>query len=91
MKSVGWEHILNIDNDGEKGGGWSHDLLNDAAFDGLMTKAHAGVFTAVMIAFPCSSSSIARLFDATNNDGGGSWSASHQRLRQPGRPAGSPH
>ena len=70
MKSVGWEHILNIDNDGEKGGGWSHDLLSDAVFDGLMTKAHAGIFTTVMIAFPCSSASIARLFDATNNDGG---------------------
>ena len=70
MKHIGWDSILNIDNDGEKGGGWSHDLLNDAVFDGLMARAKAGDFTAMMIAFPCSSSSVARLFDATNDDGG---------------------
>jgi ribosomal protein L18E len=70
MTSLGWKHILNIDNDGEKGGGWSHDLLNDEVHTKLMADATAGKFACMMIAFPCSSSSVARLFDATNNNGG---------------------
>ena len=70
MKSNGWLNVVQIDNDGEKGGGWQHDLLNDALFASLMTKAKAGTFGCMMIAFPCSSSSIARFFDATNGKGG---------------------
>ena len=35
-----------------------------------MAKAKAGTFGCMMIAFPCSSSSIARFFDATNGKGG---------------------
>ena len=52
MKAAGWDRILQIDNDGEKGGGWSHDLLNDAAYDSLLRRAHAGDFATLMIAFP---------------------------------------
>jgi hypothetical protein len=70
MKAAGWDRILQIDNDGEKGGGWSHDLLNDAAYSSLLRRAHAGDFATLMIAFPCSTSSIARFFDASNGDGG---------------------
>ena len=42
MKALNWDRVLQIDNDGEKGGGWQHDLLNDAAFAALLAKAHAG-------------------------------------------------
>ena len=70
MKAACWDRILQIDNDGEKGGGWSHDLLNDAAYSSLLRRAHAGDFATLMIAFPCSTSSIARFFDASNGDGG---------------------
>jgi hypothetical protein len=69
LRALGWQ-VIEIDNDGEKGGGWGHDLLNDANFHRLLVAAAAGAFDALMIAFPCSTFSIARFFDATNGDGG---------------------
>jgi hypothetical protein len=66
----GWLDVTQIDNDGEKGGGWAHDLLNDALYAQLLAAAHAGKFDALMIAFPCSTFSITRFFNASNANGG---------------------
>ena len=70
LTQAGWHDVVQIDNDGERGGGWGHDIHNDAAYSRLLARAAAGAFDGIMIAFPCSTSSIARFFDATNNDGG---------------------
>ena len=69
MRSAGWD-VDQIDNDGEEGGGWAHSVLNDEAYARLLADARAGRWRVMMIAFPCSTSSIARFFDATSNDGG---------------------
>ena len=42
MKAAGRKRVDMVDNDGENGGGWAHDLLNDAAFAKLLAKARAG-------------------------------------------------
>jgi hypothetical protein len=70
LRQCGWADVFQIDNDGERAGGWGHDLLNDARYAQELARASAGAFEGLMIAFPCSSSSIARMFDATNDDGG---------------------
>ena len=69
LSPQGWQ-VTDIDNNGEGGGGWTHDLLNDELFAALLTQASAGEFDAIMIAFPCSTFSITRFFDATNQNGG---------------------
>ena len=56
LRRAGWS-VVQVDNDGEKGGGWAHDLLNDAVFARMLADARAGAFLTLMIAFPCSSSS----------------------------------
>ena len=68
----GWASVEQIDNDAEKGGGWAHDLLRDSTFADLLARATAGAFDAILIAFPCSTFSITRFFDATadGKDGG---------------------
>ena len=43
--------------------------MNDARFAYLMRQAHNGEFQSMMIAFPCTTFSIARFFDALNDDG----------------------
>jgi hypothetical protein len=63
-----WDKVVQIDNDGERGGGWSHDLLNDSNFASLMRRAKEGEFDSMVIAFPCSTSSVSRLFDASTED-----------------------
>ena len=68
LKSHGWHHIVQIDNDGEKGGGSEHDLLNDELYDRLLREAREGRFHGLMIAFPCSTFSVARMFDASTAD-----------------------
>jgi len=70
MKAAGWLDVVQVDNDGEKGGGWGHDLLNDTAYTGLLADAKAGKFGTLMIAFPCSTFSISRFFDASTENGG---------------------
>ena len=70
LKRAGWESVEQIDNDGEHGGGWAHDLLNDATFSRLLARLSAGEYDALMIAFPCSTFAVTRLFDATDGDGG---------------------
>ena len=65
----GWHHVEQIDNDGERGGGWSHDLLNDATYSDLLKRATAGEYRAIMIAFPCSTFTVSRLFDASGDGG----------------------
>ena len=70
LRKLGWTEVVQMDNDGETGGGWAHDLLNDATFTKILADAKAGKFDAVMIAFPCSTFAITRFFDATNDEGG---------------------
>ncbi|MDC0525827.1 hypothetical protein OAO87_02415, partial [bacterium] len=70
MRAAGWE-VEQVDNDGERGGGWQHDLLNDSFFARLLERARAGEFQALMIAFPCGTFAVARFFDATDGKGGG--------------------
>ena len=69
LRTRGWSDVVQIDNDGEKGGGWSHDLLNDSLYAALLLKASQGYFDAIMVAFPCSTFSVTRLFDASVNGG----------------------
>ena len=66
LRTYGWS-VDQIDNDGERGGGWQHDLLNDATYADVLAKANSGRYDAVMIAFPCSTFSIARFFDASKD------------------------
>ena len=67
LKRSGWAEVSEIDNDAETGGGWSHDLMNDAVFTSIMADAHAGKFDALMVAHPCSTFSVSRHFDARNS------------------------
>ena len=63
LRDFGWSNIYDVDNNPTSGGGWEHDLLNDAFFAKLLSLATRGAFDAMMIAFPCSTFSAARLFD----------------------------
>jgi hypothetical protein len=65
LSAHGWTHVTQIDNDAEVGGGWQHDVLNDATYTKLLTECSAGQYDALMIAFPCSTFSVSRFFDAT--------------------------
>ena len=67
LQQRGWASVEQIDNDAEKGGGWAHDLLCDSTYAALLARATAGEFDAFLIAFPCSTFSITRFFDATAN------------------------
>ena len=67
LRARGWAEVDQVDNDGEKGGGWEHDLLNDASFAALLSKAAAGRWHAMHIAFPCSTGSVSRFFDASSD------------------------
>ena len=69
LRALGWAEVDQIDNDGEKGGGWGHDLLNDSVFSSLLAHAAAGRWDAIMIAFPCSTASVSRFFDAAVDGG----------------------
>jgi hypothetical protein len=68
LRSLGWTDVIQIDNDGQTGGGHDHDLLNDSLYDRLLADAHAGKFHGLLIAFPCSTFSVTRLFDASKGD-----------------------
>ena len=65
MADFGWGKVTNIDNSKALGGGWGDDLLNDRRYAELLETAEQGGYDAIMIAFPCSTFSIARFFDAT--------------------------
>ncbi len=52
---------LDRDYHPESGGGWEHNLLNDAFFEQLMTSATSGEIYAIVAGFPCSTFSVARL------------------------------
>ena len=64
-RSLGWT-VDDISSDGETGGGWQHDLLNDATYASLLAHAAAGDYDALMLAFPCSTFSASRFYDATS-------------------------
>ena len=65
LSAHGWTNVTQIDNDAEVGGGWQHDVLNDATYTKLLTECSTGQYDALMIAFPCSTFSVSRFFDAT--------------------------
>ena len=69
LKAQGWATVTQIDNGGESGGGWEHDLLNDATYTKILAEASAGAYDAIMVAFPCSTFSISRFFDASTAGG----------------------
>ena len=64
----GFKRVVSIDNDGEKGGGWEHDLLNDSTYAKLFADCASGKFDTMMVAFPCSTGSITRHFDASDGE-----------------------
>ena len=70
MQDCGWKHVDMIDNDGETGGGWSHDVLNDSSYSALKEKFRSGYYDAIHVGFPCSTGSLSRLFDAEGDDKG---------------------
>ena len=61
-QQFGWHRVIDIDNDPDASGGWSHDLLNDETFSKVLMLATRGAFDAMMVAFPCSTFSASRLF-----------------------------
>ena len=50
------------------GGGWTHDLLNDATYTRLLLNATKGEYDGIMVAFPCSTFALTRFFDASTED-----------------------
>ena len=68
LRALGWDDISQVDNDGKHGGGWAHDMLNDATFAGLYAKAAAGEWDAIMVAFMCNTATISRFFDASTDE-----------------------
>ena len=69
LRADGWRSIDMVDNDGEIGGGWRHDLLNDATYAELLSKARSGEYDSMHIGFPCSTGAVSRLFDAPSSAG----------------------
>ena len=70
MRDCGWKHTDKIDNDGESGGGWAHDVLNDSTYAALREKCKSGHYDAMHVGFPCSTGALSRLFDADGDDEG---------------------
>ena len=68
LTSHGWGTVMQIDNNVERGGGYNHDLMNDSLYTSLMKHAAAGDFDTILVAFPCSTFSVARFFDASKGD-----------------------
>ena len=87
MTRLGWAQVTEVDNDERNGGGWDSDLLNDSCYADLLARARRGDFHAIMIAFPCSTFSIARFFDASG-DGG---DKGPQAVRSKSSPDGLPN
>ena len=69
IKQFGWNNVTDLDNDNSTGGGWADDLMNDSKYSLLLQQAKEGSFDSMMIAFPCSTFSIARFFDAPDGHG----------------------
>ena len=69
IKQFGWNNVTDLDNDTSTGGGWADDLMNDSKYSLLLQQAKEGSFDSMMIAFPCSTFSIARFFDAPDGHG----------------------
>lgn len=38
LRSMGWSNVEQFDNDGERGGGWDHDLLRDETYAALRAR-----------------------------------------------------
>jgi hypothetical protein len=61
-QQFGWKTVINIYNDPDSSGGWTHDLLNDETYAKILALASRGAFDAIMIAWPCSTFSASRFF-----------------------------
>ena len=70
LRDSGWKHVDMIDNDGEAGGGWAHDVLNDSKYKELRRLVSEGHYDAIHVGFPCSTGALSRLFDAEGDDKG---------------------
>ena len=70
LKSRGWSQVDEVDNSPVAGGGWLTDLLNDELYTTLVSNAKAGLYDAIHVAFPCSTFSIARMFQTEGEDPG---------------------
>ena len=68
MTTFGWDRITNFDNDEDTGGGWQDDLLNDSRYVEILQQATAGAYDAIMVAYPCVTTTVARCFDASGNN-----------------------
>ena len=69
IMNAGFSDVEQIENDSRNGGGWNTDLLNDSCYAKILEKAKSGAYDGIMIAFPCSTFSIARFFDASGDGG----------------------
>ena len=87
VKTFGWDSVTDVDNHSTLGGGWQADLLNDSFYTGLLQSADSGAFDAIVCAFPCSTTTVARCFDASG-DGG---DPGPPQLRDADFPDGLPH
>ena len=68
LTGLNWSSVEQFDCDGERGGGWEHDLLNDSTYASILARAINGELDAIMVAFPCSTFSVTRFFDASTDD-----------------------
>ena len=69
MRAFGWDRITDFDNHRTLGGGWEDDLLNDSRYTEVLQQATSGAFDALMCAFPCTTTTVARCFDASIDGG----------------------
>ena len=69
MRAFGWNNVFDFDNDAVLGGGWQDDLLNDQRYTEMLHLARAGAFDAIMCGFPCTTTTVARCFDASGDGG----------------------
>ena len=69
MRAFGWDSFTEVDNHPKLGGGWQSDLLNDSFYASILQRATAGAFDAIMAAFPCNTTTVARCFDASHDGG----------------------
>ena len=69
MLDFGWKTAHQFDNDKLLGGGWRHDVLNDATYSRLLEAAANGAWDAMMVAEDCATYTSARFFDASGGNG----------------------
>ena len=69
LEEKGWI-VDQMDSDEQLGGGWADSILNDSRYKKLLDDCKSGKYNAVMLAPPCSTFSIARLFHLADGSRG---------------------